>query len=333
MKTALSTCVALATVVLVGCYGSRDSNANQGDTADNPISGAAGGGARSDAPSGDPITPPSKGAPPSVPPHPTPNRPPATGGTAGKTGGGSGGCGAFRTPENERTTYIDTDAFSGIGGAGAMLAGTCKRCGWNSYGDMCQALVASVPKIDNPKYGPCWDLSFEFSSCLEVESCVCGGEVPAKCAAIKAKQDACLNGEDADGGVDTTQVWMDVQTKCSFGFQAPANYVNKPVQGTDSCVLEFAASDCTFFADYGAFSGDITQNPGGSNYGVVAAQLDGRDARIAKSTNADHEYWAGLHVPQVSASSPGIKLTLTATCQSEMGQRDALELFNTIHFD
>lgn len=248
------------------------------------------------------------------------------------TGGGAGGCAAFRTPDNDRIS-IDQDAFSGIGGAGAMLAGTCKRCGWDSRGDMCQALVASVPKIDNSNYGTCFDLSFEFGKCLEVESCVCGGEVPARCAAIKAKQDACLNGADADAGVDSTQSWMDVQTMCGFGFKSPADYQNTPVQGTDSCVLEFSAAGCKFFADYGWYSGAISKQPEDLNYREGETTIDGRSAMIAGYTNADQQYVAAVHVPQVSADSPAVKLTIVATCESEMGQTDAMMLFGTIHFD
>jgi hypothetical protein len=201
---------------------------------------------------------------------------------------------------------------------------------------MCQTLVASVPTITNPNYYPCLDLSIEFGSCVEVESCVCGGEVPARCAAIKAKQDACLNGTDGTdpGGIETAELWMDVQTMCSFGFKAPADYRNTPVQGTDSCVLQFNAAGCEFFADYGSYSGTVSKNPGYMNYREGVTQVDGRSATIVSYTTSDPtRYAAAIHFPEISKEQPGTKLTIIATCGSEMGQSDALALFGTIHFD
>lgn len=177
-----------------------------------------------------------------------------------------------------------------------MLAGTCKRCGWDSRGETCQTLVASVPTITHSNYYPCLDLSTEFASCLEVESCVCGGDVPTRCAAIRAKQDACLQSMDpfdADGGGDTAADWVDVQSMCHFGFSAPADYLNTPVQGTDSCVLKFSAAGCDFVADYGAFSGAGGANPGDLNYRQAAARIDGRDATVSTYTNLEPTRYLG----------------------------------------
>lgn len=259
---------------------------------------------------------------------------PRNAGASGTGGisGGAGQCAAFRTPANDGI-YIDQDAFTGIGGAGASLAGTCKRCGWDSRGEMCQTLVASVPTIGNPNYYPCLDLSLEFTSCLDVESCVCGGKVPARCAAIKAKQDACW-GDAADGGTDTWESWVTVSTRCHFRFQSPANYHDMPVQGTDSCVLQFTASDCEFFADYGAFSGAVSKDPSFQDYRDGVTMIDGRNATLATYTTVDPtRYVAAIHVSQVSQASPGTKLTLVAECRSGQGQTDAQRLFGTIHFD
>jgi hypothetical protein len=301
-------------VLVAACYGSRDSNEQSDEMTPAPDSGAAGRAAPRDGSSGGP---------------------PRDGGTGGVSGD-AGQCGAFRTPENDGI-YIDQDAFSGIGGAGAMLAGTCKRCGWDSRGEMCQTLVASVPTIGNSNYYPCLSFSIEFTSCLEVESCVCGGEVPKRCAAIKAKQDACLQSVypfGADGGGDTATDWMDVQTACKFGFKAPLDYQNEPVQGTDSCVLAFSAAGCQFGADYGWYSGGVRASPGDLNYREEAAQIDGRAATVVAYTTIDPtEYVAAIHFPMISQVAPATKLTIFATCPSASAQSDALTLFSTIHFD
>jgi hypothetical protein len=195
-------------------------------------------------------------------------------------------------------------------------------------------LVASVPTIVNPNYYPCFDLSLEFALCLEQETCVCSGEIPTRCASIKDKQDACLmNGVDADGGVDTPPEWKDVQTECHFGFATPANYRNTPVQGTDSCVLEFSASDCSFSADYGLYSGQVTANPGDIDFRGITAEIDGLEATVVTySTSDPASYMAAVHFPEVLKNNPGVKLTMIATCKSKRGQNDAQTLFHTVHF-
>lgn len=204
MKSAFSLFMALALGGLAACYGAREPELPADSANAAGANGAAGTQPRGsdDAYDRQPVsTTPSSttrtGG--STPPQPTPPRPDAGG---GGVGGSVGRCGAFRTPEND-LIYIDQDAFSGIGGAGAELAGTCKRCGWSSYGDMCQELVALVPTIQNPNYYPCLDLSLQFAQCLELESCVCGGDIPARCAAIRAHQDTCLEfGSDgSDAGI------------------------------------------------------------------------------------------------------------------------------------
>lgn len=188
----------------MACYDTRDFGA--ASPADANIAGSGGAPAIAGTRSSDfgglqvPKSAPPANAPAGAPAPPKP-RPPKRDAGSGGVSGGSGECLAFRTPENDGI-WIDQDAFSGIGGAGAELAGTCKRCGWSSYGDLCQELVAIVPTIQNPNYYPCLELSLQFAMCLEVERCVCGGDIPPKCAAIRVQQDACLaNVGEADGGI------------------------------------------------------------------------------------------------------------------------------------
>jgi hypothetical protein len=127
---------------------------------------------------------------------------------------------------------------------------------------------------------------------------------------------------------------MDVQTTCSFGFKAPSDYKNTPVQGTDSCVLSFWAAGCEFSADYGWYSGAVSANPGDLDYREEPAQIDGRNATAATYMSLEPtRYIAAIHFPVISPDSPGTKLTMIATCHSASAQSDALTLFSTIHFD
>jgi hypothetical protein len=226
-------------------------------------------------------------------------------------------------------TSINLDTFPGIGGAGAMLAGTCQRCGWDDRSEMCQTLVASVPTITNPNYYPCLDLSMDFAWCVERENCVCGGEIPKGCAAIKVEQDACeMEGIDADGGMPE---WKTVQTACDFGFSAPADYRERPVQGLDSCLVEFTAGDCEYRGDYGVFSGAVDSTGADDDVRKDATRIDGRDATLV-TFHTGGQYVAGVYFPEVQRDTTGVRLSLVGRCWSEAGQSDAQALFRSIHF-
>jgi hypothetical protein len=258
---------------------------------------------------------------------------PASGaaGKSGMTKPSTAGCAAFRTGDEGGT--FDTTAFSGIGGAGATIAATCERCGWNARGDACQSLVYSVPGIENPNYYACLDLSLEFAICFEQESCICSGSVPKRCAAAKTRLDACLETGvanpplAADGGVPAD--WLSVDSSCGFGFNAPPNFHEEPVQGIDSCVLRFTAGDCDYFADYGAFSGNLdSELVCGKNFD----RIDGLNAELMlcpRPGKAGH-FLTGVHFASTGKSMA--RLTMTGTCRSTSGSMESLALYYSIRF-
>lgn len=299
-------------VVLAGCYGSRAPDANDGLTR------------------GQVTTEPAGQAAPEAAGRSGELRREAGG------GGGAGGCAAIRTDASDPNAGLfDTAAFTGIGGAGAQLAGVCARCGWPSRGEACQALVYRVPIVIDPAYSPCWNTSLKFGMCLEQQSCICGGEIPRACKAIEAQLDTCLqkgvSPDPLDNFSGKPADWKHVRTNCGFGFYAPYGYRETPVQGTDSCVLQFAGEYCEYSADYGAFSGPVDTSGRGCIKRV--AYVDDRAAEISTCPGEHPDgYTAGLHVPDVRAGA-GIRLTIVASCRTTSGPSEAQALFRSIDFE
>ena len=209
-----------------------------------------------------------------------------------------------------------------------MLASTCARCGWDESGDACQELVYSVPTIHDTSYMPCWNASFEFAKCVEQESCICGGEVPAACQQIQANLAACLKAGMPVEPNPISADWIDVQTRCGFGFSAPPDYRDTPVRGTDSCVLEFTAADCQYSADYGAFAGPFSDH----NCSARAATIDGHEATITSCEgDREYNYLSGIHFADVGRGT-GVRLTMVAKCRTPRGHKAAQALFGSLHF-
>lgn len=133
---------------------------------------------------------------------------------------------------------------------------------------------------------------------------------------------------DADGGTVSAD-WITIETGCHFSFKAPPSYSEKPVQGVDSCVLEFAADDCDYFADYGAFSGSLSSDvPCGRN----SVTIDGLEAEVMVCPHPDRpgHFQTGVHFP-TTGKSPA-RLTMVGTCRSRTGAMDSVALFDTIRF-
>lgn len=302
-------------LLLVGCYGSRESDAHD-DGASGPQtpSGAAGGSA--------PMAP----GRPSAGPRAGGAGRAADGGSAG-----SGGCAANR----EDGGLFDTTAYLNIGGAGAWIAGTCSRCGWAADDDACQSLVYAVPTITDPDYSTCLDESLAFADCLQHKSCVCDGGVPAACKDVETKLERCLSGgndgEDAPftGFPDN---WLDVKTPCSFSFKSPGDYQDKPVQGLDSCVLEFDAGYCHYSADYGPFNGSFGPRGDETEYHERSENIDGRPAQLVSFTSPSFpgSFVAGVYFGQ---GLGGTGLTMMAKCDNTAGPIEAHALFRTIRFE
>jgi hypothetical protein len=232
--------------------------------------------------------------------------------------------------------YDDVAAISGIGGAGAWLASTCARCGWPSSGDACQSLVYSVPTIADPDYNACFNASLEFAACLESESCICGGEVPDACLAIKARLDRCLELGMDDADTPNTIApadWIEVATRCGFRFKAPYGYRDTPVQGTDSCVLHFTADDCDYMADYGAFSGSFSPSDDKREYHERSATIDGHQAQLVSFVVSDvpNPFVAGVYFAEVG--NEHARLSIQANCRHSSAPLGAHVLFRTIDFE
>jgi hypothetical protein len=114
----------------------------------------------------------------------------------GPVDAGTGGCGAFLAPGQHSSP--DASAFANVGGIGFSFIGVCDRCGWSQDSEACQALVYSVPTIDDPDYSACLEISGKWMDCLHSMACICSGEVPEGCRDTKAKLDSCLA---ADAGI------------------------------------------------------------------------------------------------------------------------------------
>jgi hypothetical protein len=250
-------------------------------------------------------------------------------GGAGATAG-AGGCAANAMNGGDD----DPAAFTGTGGAGAWLASTCARCGWPSRGDACQSLVYSVPTITDPDYNACFNSSMDFADCLHGESCICGGEVPRACVEIRARLDRCLASgiEDDPPDITVPADWIEVKTRCGFSFKAPYDYRDTPVQGVDSCIVQFAAGYCEYTADFGAFSGPFGRSDSVDEYHERSATIDGHQAQLVSFTEADlpNPFVAGAYFSETGNESA--RLLIQANCRISSAPIEAHVLFRTIEF-
>jgi hypothetical protein len=301
-------------IALAGCYGSRSPDEEDGLTGNGVFSERAGQPAPGTAgKAGDP----------------KPGAAGKSGGAGGK--GGSATCAAIRRdPTSPEGSEFDTAAFSGIGGAGAMLASACKRCGWKSSGDACQELVYTVPTITDPLYGPCVTASIDFASCLERESCICDGSAPAACTSAKKTLDQCLNTGMSSNDVSTPPPqWISVDTQCGYVFKAPPDYVDQSFQGRSSCSLGFAAGDCVYSTGYGSFTG--LPDPPGNASDVIKRQvrIDGYDATLLTYSGNSSAFLAHVWFPKLPN---GVGLQMGAICRSSAGPYEASMLYRSLHF-
>lgn len=127
--------------------------------------------------------------------------------------------------------------------------------------------------------------------------------------------------------------WVEVATKCSYTFHAPADVAETKAQGTDSCVTHYEAGGCTFEGDYGPFSGSLEGFAGTPGYVPANTVIDAMEASLATVGPVDGPapYVAAVHFPRLPAGI-GIKLMLVASCKSEQARDMAVRVFRTLHF-
>jgi len=116
--------------------------------------------------------------------------------------------------------------------------------------------------------------------------------------------------------------------------RVPRDITETPVQGTDSCVVQYGADGCSYSADYGWYSGPVDQSAAEPEYRTWAEQIGGQSAQIATfgPTGESEPYGAAIHFAELPAGA-GVKLTMYARCDSAEAQRTALQVFQTLTFE
>jgi hypothetical protein len=143
-------------------------------------------------------------------------------------------------------------------------------------------------------------------------------------------------GESDPGDVDTPGAsvptdWVYVQANCGYGFQAPAELTAIDRQGEDSCLDSWSTPGCAYAGDHGSYSSNLSELVGQPQLVVREESIDGRAAKLVTALQ-DGSFVAAVNFPQVSPDEPGVRLTVSATCDDSAGQQDALRAFRTITF-
>lgn len=137
---------------------------------------------------------------------------------------------------------------------------------------------------------------------------------------------------EANDAVSVGADWVRVEASCGFSFHAPPGVMEKDVQGIDSCVNEWSTSSCVYRGDYGAFSSDLTEYQGLSEYREAAKTIDGRSAKLVTARSAS-AFIAAAQFPEVGGGSPGTRLTVWAECEDKAGQLDAMAAWESLTFN
>lgn len=121
--------------------------------------------------------------------------------------------------------------------------------------------------------------------------------------------------------------WVRHDTPCGMSFRGPDTLVEKQVQGTDSCVLEFTSDDCSVSGGRGGYSSGLSMEGISAidAYERHMTTVDGRDASIVVATTTDSErpFFAGIHVPLGTSSIGALSAELYMACASARA-RDAI---------
>jgi hypothetical protein len=134
-----------------------------------------------------------------------------------------------------------------------------------------------------------------------------------------------------DAAVSVPVDWVRVDMHCGYSFMAPPDVVARAALGTDSCIDEWVTSGCIQRGDYGAYSSDLSEYAGQSQYAETRATIDGRAATLLTVTTPDQVLVAAAHFPRVDAAGL-VKLTVWAACNDAAGQQNAHLSFQTITF-
>ena len=144
-------------------------------------------------------------------------------------------------------------------------------------------------------------------------------------------------GESAPGGTDAANEgavpadWVRVQADGGYSFRAPPEMMAVESEGTDSCTDGWSTPGCSYSGDYGAFSSNLTEYIGQPQYEAVRDSVDGRAAKFVTAM-AYGFLVAAMNIAEIDPATPGLGLTVAASCSDAEGQQEALGVFKTIHF-
>ena len=147
----------------------------------------------------------------------------------------------------------------------------------------------------------------------------CGGETAA--------------GEDAADEGSVPASWIQVQAQCGYSFRAPPELVAVESQGIDSCIDGWTSPRCTYTGDYGGFSSDLSEYVDQPQYEMARATIDGRTAKLVTAMAVGGSFLAAVNIAEIDPATPGVGLTVSASCGDVNGQQDALRVFSTIELD
>jgi hypothetical protein len=119
-----------------------------------------------------------------------------------------------------------------------------------------------------------------------------------------------------------------------MSFLGPDTLEERQVQGTDSCVLEFAGEHCYVSGGRGAYSGGLSMEAIGASeaYKRQPTAVDGRDATVVLAMTLDSErpFFAGIHVPLGMSVIGALSAELYVACDSVDARDAALPMLRTL---
>ena len=224
-----------------------------------------------------------------------------------------------------RETTVDAGKSDDCRGPGRYEAGK-----EGSYKPCCSGLHEVLTRRYDASSLNCLDLPLRQYACVKGDCwdgvCEVGEQDPCSCPTD------CPDSNPPAPEIDSS--WIEVTTKCGYKFHAPADIAETQVQGTDSCVTQYAAGGCTFAGDYGFYSGSLDSLEGTPGYVPSHTVIDAIEASIVTVGPVDgaQPFQAGVHFPRLPAGV-ATKLTLMASCKTEQARDMAVRVFRTLRFE
>jgi hypothetical protein len=128
--------------------------------------------------------------------------------------------------------------------------------------------------------------------------------------------------------------WQTLVTSCGFSLKAPSDFVEVPVQGTDSCVVQYDSPSCVMTGDYGWYSDPLDWTASEAEYQEQTITVDSRSAKLVTfRDDQPRPLSAAIHVADTENNGSDTKLTLSARCDDAAHRDEMVTALASLDFD